>query len=262
MTRSPLRAVLANAVCLALLAWLYGGDLRDALRARTAEVAAFQQLPSPLKPSLVLGVTGAALGVALYGLARRRAADFRGYRLLPIVLVSALFLDLLFAESDVPLSSASMSQYALQRFGQAVQERSREGRVPTERRALQPLVEQLGAPPYLVKGEPLQRYALQVREGCDGPVTQAPGAQVGTLVYCVARGAGGAWVTLVALPSEQRFGPPQVFSTSGRPHVVAVVPPEAPPQAPWPAASPESPEGAFREAPRGKDAGTLPVLPP
>jgi hypothetical protein len=258
MTRSPLRTVLANTVCFALLAWLYGGDLRDALRARTAEVAAFQQLPSPLKPSLVLGVTGAALLVALYGLARRRGTDFRGYRLLPIVLVSALFLDLLFAESEVPLSSASMSQYALQRFGQGAQERSREGRVPTERTALQPLVEELGAPPYLVKGAPLQRYALQVRENCDGPVTQAPGAQVGTLVYCVARGAEGAWVTLVALPSEQRFGPPQVFSTAGRPHVVSVLPLEAP-EATLP---PQTPEGAFREAPDGKDAGTLPMLPP
>jgi hypothetical protein len=224
MTRPARKAWLANATCLALLAWLYGGDLRDALQARTAEVAAFEQLPSTLRPAAVLALTAAALAAALYGLARGRGADFRGYRLLPIVLVTALFLDLLFAEREVPVSSAASAGYALQHFAEAARGLATDSAVPPDAARLRPLVEALGRPPYLVRGAPVAAYGLQVRQDCDGPVTEAPGAQVGTLLYCVAPRGEGAWVTLVALPTERRFGAPQVLSAGGRPRVAVVLP--------------------------------------
>lgn len=258
MMRPATRAWLSNAACLGVLVWLYGGDLRDALRARTAEVAAFAQPPSTVQPAVVLAVTAAALLVALYGLARRRGPQFRGYRLLPIVLVSALFLDLLFAESEVPVSSAGAASHALQHFAREAQALSRDGALPTEPAQLQPLLEQLGTPPYLVRGQPAPAYGLQVRTGCAGPVTQAPGAQVGTLLYCVAPGAHTAWVTLVGLPSEQRFGAAQVFSAAGRPRFVTLQPTQP---APGERAAPPQPAqgpGAFREQVQAKDAGVLP----
>ncbi len=260
MMRPSTKTWLSNAVCLVVLAWLYGGDLRDALRARTAEVAAFALPPSPVQPAVVLAVTALAALVALYGLARRRGPEFRGYRLLPIVLVSALFLDLLFAESEVPVSSAGAANYALQHFAQAVQQRAGAGALPTTPAQLQPLLEPLGQPPYLVRGQPVPAYGLQVRERCDGPVAQAPGAQVGTLLYCVAPGARAAWVTLVGLPSEQRFGTPQVFSVGGRPRFVTVQAVDEAPAAGQ--GAPPQAEGAFREQPGTKDAGVLPVPAP
>jgi hypothetical protein len=196
--------------------------------------------------------------VALYGLLRRRGPEFRGYRLLPIVLVSALFLDLLFAESEVPVSSAGSASFALQHFAKEAQALSRNGTLPTEPAQLQPLLEQLGAPPYLVRGQPAPAYGLQVRQRCDGPVTQAPGAQVGTLLYCVAPDARTAWVSLVGLPSEQRFGPPQVFSAAGRPRFVTLRADEAPGAERAPAQDAPPPSGAFREQVEAKDAGVLP----
>ena len=39
MTLPSPKSLLANAGCLLLLAWLYGGDVRDALLARSSEVA-------------------------------------------------------------------------------------------------------------------------------------------------------------------------------------------------------------------------------
>ena len=196
MKRQMIRAWVANALCLAALLWLYAGDLRNALAARRAEVSAFQELPSVLQPALVLAATALALGFALYGLARRRGPDFRGYRLLPIVLVSALFVDLLFSESEVPVSSAGAATFALQHFAAGAQELASGGRLPTRPEKLQPLLEQLGRPPYLVRGAPASAYGLQVREGCEGPVTEAPGAEVGTLLYCVGPRAQVAWAPI------------------------------------------------------------------
>ncbi|MBZ4419590.1 hypothetical protein [Myxococcus sp. RHSTA-1-4] len=241
MTLPSRKTLLGNALSLAALAWIYGGDLSDALRARSAEVSALTSLPSPVGPAVVLALAAALTAVVVAALVRRKGEGFKGYRLLPILLVGSLFVDLVLAESRVPLASLDIASMSLQRFHQLAQEQATEQAVPDDPRVLQPLLEQLGRPPYLVRGQPVEAYTLQVRKDCEGPVREAPGVRPGTLLYCVAPERKGAWVTLVGLPAEQRFGAPAVLSAGGEPRFLLVrpVPPE------------EEPSGAFREEAAG-----------
>lgn len=224
MTQPSRRLLLANAGGLLLLAWLYGGDVRDALQARGAEVSAFTELPSLVRPAGVLVLGALALGAALWGLRRRQGEGYKGYRVLPMVLVGALFVDLVLAERRVPLGSLELATLSLQAFAEQAQQLATADAVPTEPAVLSPLLERLGRPPYLVRGQPARQYTLQLRQDCEGPVRSAPGLQPGTLLYCVAPGRQRAWVTLVGLPAERRFGTPDVVSVGGEPRFLRVVP--------------------------------------
>jgi len=214
MTLPSRKILLANGGCLLLLAWLYGGDVSDALQARSAEVSAFTELPPLVRPSVVLVLGALALGGALWGLLKRRGDDYKGYRLLPIVLVGALFVDLVFAERRTPLGSLELASLSLRSFQEQAQELATPDAVPADPAVLSSLLEKLGRPPYLVRGQPLGQYTLQVRQDCTGPVGTAPGLQPGTFIYCVAPGRKGAWITLVGLPAGRRFGLPEVISAN------------------------------------------------
>jgi hypothetical protein len=256
MTRPSTKTLLGNGLSLAALGWIYGGDLSDALQARSAEVSAFTALPSPVGPAVVLGLAALCTAGVVFGLARGRPEGFKGYRLLPILLVGALFADLVLSESQVPLSSLDIVSMSLQRFHQQAQELADGKVVPDDPRVLQPLLADLGRPPYLVRGEPVEAYTLQVRRDCEGPVREAPGVRPGTLLYCVAPQRQAAWVTVVGLPAERRFGPPEVVSARGETRFLLVQP--VPPE--------EEAGAAFRDeavAPdaTGPDAGTSQVQP-
>ncbi|MBU8899303.1 hypothetical protein DRW03_04700 [Corallococcus sp. H22C18031201] len=227
MTSPSRKTLLGNAASLAAIGWIYGGDLLDALRARGAEVAAFGELPSASRPAEVLVLAAGTAAVTVWGLLRRKPEGFKGYRLPPILLVGALFVDLVFAESRVPIASADMASMSLQRFQEAAQQLATPLSVPADPRVLQSLLAELGRPPYLQHGQPVGEYTLQVREDCQGPVREAPGLRPGTLLYCVAPERKGAWVTLVGLPVEKRFGTPEVLSAGGEPRFVLVRPHEA-----------------------------------
>ncbi|GMU09819.1 hypothetical protein [Corallococcus caeni] len=216
------KTLLANVVCLGALGWIYGGDLADALRARTAEVSALLAPPSVVRTSIVLGLSGVGLAVFLSGLLRKKPEGFKGYRLLPILLVVALFLDLVLVEGKTPLDSPELGAVALRRFQAEAQKLATVEAVPSREQVLQPLVDALGAPPYLERGVPVPAYTLQVRTGCEGPARDAPGTRPGTLLYCVARDGKQAWVTLVGLPAEVRFGAPALLSVRGEPRSAAV----------------------------------------
>jgi hypothetical protein len=255
------KVLLANGVCLLLLSWLYGGDLLDALRARSAEASAFLEPPSLVRPLLVLVVGALALGTVVWGLLRGQGEDFKGYRLLPIVLVGALFVDLVFAEKRMPLSSLDVATMSLKYFQDLAQQQATRDAVPADPVALSPLLQQLGRPPYLVRGQPATQYTLQVRQDCEGPVRSAPGLQPGTFIYCVAAGRKGAWITLVGLPAERRFGAPDVLSVNGEPRFLLVQPqlPEEAPAAEPPSAAPfRGPDGSQATPPgpgsEGQDA--------
>jgi hypothetical protein len=224
MTLPSRKLLLANAGCLLLLAWLYGGDVRDALQARSAEVAAFTELPALVRPAAVLVIGALALGATAWGLLRRRGDGYKGYRLLPLVLVGALFVDLVVAERRVPLGSLELASISLQSFHSQVQQLATAEAVPADPAVLNPLLEKLGRPPYLVRGQPLSQYTLLVRQDCEGPARSALGLQPGTLLYCVAPGRKGAWITLVGLPAERRFGTPDVVSVGGEPRFLLVEP--------------------------------------
>jgi hypothetical protein len=225
MTLPSRKLLLANGGCLLLLAWLYGGDVSDGLRARSAEVSAFTELPPLIPPALVLGCGVLALGAALWGLLKRRGDDYKGYRLLPIVLVGALFVDLVFAERRTPLGSTDLATMALKSFQEQAQELATPEAVPGDPAVLSAMLEKLGRPPYLVRGEPVSRYTLQIYEDCTGPVGKAaPGVQPGTFIYCLAGQRRGAWITLVGLRVGQRFGPPEVLSANDELRFVVVRP--------------------------------------
>jgi hypothetical protein len=225
MTRALSRKTLViNGICLLLLAWLYGGDLSDALRARSAEVSAFTELPPLIPPAVVLTFGALALGVLVWGLLRRQGDDFKGYRLLPIVLVGGLFVDLVLAEKRSPLSATDVASMSLQYFHDMAQQMATPQAVPAEPSVLHPLLDKLGRPPYLVRGQPSSGYTLQVRQDCEGPVRSAAGLQPGTFIYCVAPERKGAWITLVGLPAEQRFGLPDVLSVNGEARFLVVQP--------------------------------------
>jgi hypothetical protein len=246
------KTLIINGLCLLLVAWLYGGDLSDAIRARDAEVSAFTTLPPLIPPALVLTLGMLALGVVVWGLLRRRGDDFKGYRLLPIVLVCGLFMDLVLAERRSPLSATDVASMSLQQFHGMAQELATPDAVPADPAVLHRLLENLGRPPYLVRGQPAGQYTLQVRQDCEGPVRSASGLQPGTFIYCVAPERKGAWITLVGLPAEQRFGLPDVLSVNGEARFL-VVQPSIP--------EPESPEGdAFRDL--GPTGGEIPPATP
>jgi hypothetical protein len=224
MKLPSLKTLLANAACLGALAWLYGGDLLDASRARSAEVSAFLAPPPVVWPSVVLAATVGVLGVVLWGLVRGRGEDFKGYRLLPILLLCALFLDLVRAENQVPMRSEDMAVLVLRYIEEKAEALSDGRTVPSDPAVLQPLLAELEPPPYLVRGQRAAAWSLQVRPGCQGPVREAPGLAVGTLIYCVAADRKTAWVSLVALPAGERFGLPRVLSVEGQAYVAVVQP--------------------------------------
>jgi len=222
MNRPSLKTLAANAACLLALGWLYGGDLFDAFRARRAEVSALVAIPPMAWPAAVLALTAVALGVGAWGLWRGRGEGFKGYRLLPILLLCVLFVDLLVAEERMPLRSEDVALLSLHRFHAQAQALATARSVPTDPARLDPLLKELGAPPYLFRGSRARSYSLQVRSNCEGPLLEAPGLQPGTLLYCVARDHSTAWVTLVGLPEGERFGPPAVLSLDGEPAVKQV----------------------------------------
>lgn len=249
------KTVVANVICLVVLLWLYGGDLLDGLRARSAEVSAFLELPQLAWPSVVLVATVGVLGVVLWGVGRERPEGFKGYRLLPILLVCALFVDLILLENQVPLSPEDVALMSLDQFEQRAQTLAKGPSVPTDPALLRTVLEELGQPPYLVRGTRAPAWSLQVRENCDGPVREAPGLEVGTFIYCVAPDRKTAWVSLVGLPVGERFGRPAVVTEDGDTHVGIIQPalPEqqaaegtpagpfqAPPEPSTPAVTPES----------------------
>jgi len=221
----------ANAGSLALLLWLYLGDLLDAARAQQAEVAALTAPPQTGWAWAVLTLALAAAAVAAFGLLRGKGPDFRGYRLLPIVVLVALFVDLFVVTSTrSALGSADRMELALARLGgQANTLAAATGQVPSAE-ALRPYLAELGDPPYLVHGQPAKGgFSLQTRQGCNGPVSEAPGAPLGTFVYCIAEGQKAAWLTVVALPAAERFGSPALLSRDGKPITLSVQPADLPP---------------------------------
>lgn len=218
--------VATNVLALLFLAYLYVGDVLDYGRALTAEASALHKLPNVIFASLVLATTGAVVVMLAVKLTRGADAADRVFRLLPIVAVVALFVDLfVLSADDAVINPPDQAAVALQMFTEAASARSTANQVPTSERDLTDLLKDLGAPPYLLKGKPATAYSLSRRDNCTGPVEEAPGVQVGTFIYCVAPDRKSAWVTVMALPYEERFGVPRVLSRQGVSLVTLVRPP-------------------------------------
>ncbi|MFT3838532.1 MAG: hypothetical protein QM723_16260 [Myxococcaceae bacterium] len=204
-----------SAVSLLLLGWLYGGDVSDALAARNAEVAAFAEPPSLGFALLVLAATLAGAVATIYGAVKKKTGSWRGYRLMPIIVVLVLFVDLVFlSASRSPLGSADRSFSTLTLLTNQANLAATATRVPRGDE-LQPLMQPLDPPAYLVKGERPKSWRLVERQNCSGPADDAKGEPLGTVIYCTAADGKQAWFSLVALPVEVRFGSPKVMTRGG-----------------------------------------------
>lgn len=220
-----------NVAAFLLLLLLFGGDLLDAFRAQRAEVAAMTAPPRGGFAAIALSLTLIAAGVSLYGIRKGRGADFRGHRLLPIVASVLLFIDLLVLSDGMDFPSHELTAAALGHLEQRASNLSQIGAVVSAPEVLDPILVELGRPPYLVEGAPLTRWTLEIRFGCEGPVENPEGREAGTIFYCVSRDGGRAWLTAVGLEWAHRFGSPEIV-TSPRGVLlgtVAPVPMQAPP---------------------------------
>ena len=250
--RVPKAYVAVSAVSLLLLGWLYGGDVSDALKARTAEVAAFAEPPSLAFAVVVLLAALSGASVTALGVVKRKGGGWRGYRLMPIVTVVVLFVDLFFVfGSKSPLSTADRSLAVIQVLTNQANLLATPSRVPS----VEQLEEQLAPfepPAYQVKGERPRRWVLKEVAGCSGPVAEPRGEPVGTLFYCVSPDLKQAWLSLVGLDVGRRFGTPEVMKRGSEvvAGVVAVPVPDEPGE------DMEPPPGAWLDP---GDAGASPT---
>jgi hypothetical protein len=233
---------LASAASFSVLWFLHGTEVLDHFRLQRAEVAALVAPPRLWLSLPVLLLALVAVGVYGWASRRRRPPGFPGYRLLPILLVVTVFADfLVLSESAVPVSSADQTAITLAVLQRGLFAGTR-GTVPTDPDKLRTLVQGLGPPPYHVRGQRPSHWNLQVRSGCEGPVGEAPGTEPLTIIYCVSSDRRLAWITVLSLPAEQKFGPAAMFSRGGEIQMVPIFDPQAAePGAPLPERPPSEP---------------------
>lgn len=222
---NPRVALLINALCALLLGWLFGGDAIDSVRSQSAEVSAYLEPPNLVFALAALLAGAVAAGASVLGVVQKQPAGWRGYRLMPIVMVVVFFIDLfVFGATKSPLSASDRTALTLQSLAEAAAGASSGTAVVTSPPQLQAMADQFGAPPYLVQGAPAKGWSVVVKQGCTGPATEVKGEPLGTLFYCVAADGASAWLTAVTLPVGTYFGSPQLFTRGGTPVVTVVTP--------------------------------------
>lgn len=208
-------ALVLHGLLVAALGWLYLGDLARWIRAQSAEVTALNELPS-LPLSIVGSIAAlAAAGLLAVGLAQKRPATWRGFRLGPAAGVIILFFDFaVLSSTRSPFSSAEHAQLGVHLLADHASSGANVDGVPRDADLLATVLEDLGPPPFFVHGVRVPQWSIDVREACDGPASDAAGKGPGTLVYCVSRDRRHAYVTLVGVAAPAIFGPPAIVSTS------------------------------------------------
>lgn len=222
-----LPAVAASLASSAAMLAFWGADLVSYVRAKRAPVAAIVEPPNLVWTSAVLLAALGALGLCAFGLLQKRDGSYRGYRVAPILLLCAFFVELfVFGEGRMPFTSADRLRVNLQLFAKAVSQQSAPGQVLADPAKLSVLARAMGAPPYLDHGQPAGPFRVQVRQGCEGPVKEAPGSPLGTFLYCLAKDGTKAWVSVIALPAEETYGSPAPFTQGGIVQYAEVIPSE------------------------------------
>ncbi|MFZ5438799.1 MAG: hypothetical protein ACOZQL_02260 [Myxococcota bacterium] len=207
----PLRSIALQAILVAFMAWLYGGDLLRAVRAATSSVALLTVAPSLELSVIGLLVTG-ALGVTL-GLTalRKQPSRWRARRLALVGAATLLLVDFgALANRHPPMTAVESLALTLHAFADEASAASGPESVAREPEALRALLARAPAPPLFVGGEKLAAWKLEVRERCAGPASDVGTATPGTFVYCVSADRHRAWVTVVATREAQTFGAPAV----------------------------------------------------
>lgn len=215
--RRPGRAALAaQGAVSGLLGWLYGSDLHDWWRLRSAEAAACSVEPSVALALLGVAVALGGLGVLGVALGAGRDGQWRPLRLAPIAGLTLLFVDFLVLSSvQVSVGAEQRAQLALASFAEAAGSAATPAAVPTDPAALRAMAADLGLVPYFSRGARVATWQVEVRERCPGPALDAGAAPPGTLLYCVSADRQRAWVTLVGVREGERFGAPAVVAGDG-----------------------------------------------
>lgn len=196
--------------------WVYGGEVTDTLALRSSEVAALSEAPNLTLAALVLAATFGAAAATLYGVVRRKTAAWRGYTAMPILLVVLLLGNLVFLSSSHSyVGSTELTLHRLNELANQANLLATPTQVPRARE-LESLVPSMDAPPFLVRGERPKAWRLIERDGCSGPADDAKGEPVGTIVYCRASDGQQAWISVVALSLDHRFGPAAMMSRNGK----------------------------------------------
>lgn len=202
----PRRARVLQWLLLALVLWLYGGDLLIFARAQTAEVSVLAWLPSP-----VLSALGAGLGL-FFGVTLVRPVSRRVRQLALMAVLALLFIDLTFiASRRVGVPPQGLVLEAVRDLAAEASASAEPAGVLRDPRALRELLPS-GPPPVYVKGERLPAWNVEVRERCLGPAAERGAAAPGTLIYCVSNDRQRAWITVVATEDARRFGAPALVS--------------------------------------------------
>jgi hypothetical protein len=200
-----MRARVGQAVLVLFLGWLYGGDLLRAAQLARAPFAAMTQAPSV--PLAVVGAAVALLGVAAFFRARARAA-FYGLG------VALLLFDFgVLSSGRPPRSTDELVSGVVSVIADQAREQAEGEGVSGDVAPLRRVLDELGAPPFFVEGVQLERWALEVKSGCAGPLDEVAGRRPGTVLYCVSADRQQAWVTAVTL--DGAFGAPRVRTGPG-----------------------------------------------
>lgn len=195
-------------------------------RARSAEVSHLLSAP-PLWlwiPALVLAL--AALPIAL-SLAARRGDRFARVPLLVAVVV--VFVELFVTPAVEPPGGAGTSEILVRGAAAMIESQLADPeRLPQTTEELSAALEQLAAPPYLIRGIRPAAWKLRLQSHCTGPALSADGASAGTLLYCLSPDGKRAWITAVGLASAT-FGRPELLRVGDKPAVGVVDTPGAAP---------------------------------
>jgi hypothetical protein len=200
--------VISNAVSAAAV--LYLGVRYTLLGSEASSAAGAALLAAPSVPAYALfAVMGVAASVApaLAYLRHRLSPDHRAYRIAPIVAVVVGAIHFLVLPSYVPLFPSDTLA--------AAQVMALADDPPLDEMgflAIDPSIFgatlEASTPPYLLRGKPQSKWGLLIRTGCTGPITEVPqGAEIGTLLYCVAPSRLEGWFTAVGTGGELVGGP-------------------------------------------------------
>lgn len=198
----------------AFLLWLYGGDA--VWRARLASSAAAVLNPPP---PLLLSVVGLLVALALavtIALHWKKPEFARAHSLALAAACAVLFIDFTVISSRrTPALPEERIAMAVQAFAEEASSFTTGDGVPVDRRGLGELAAKAATPPVFKDGTQVEHWAVELREGCRGPATEAGNSPAGTLIYCRSTDGRRAWVSAVAVPLGTRFGAPGVISVEG-----------------------------------------------
>lgn len=229
----------------AFLLWLYGGDAVWRVQAASSQAAVLNPMPHLLLS--VIGLLTALALAATIALHLRNPEFARAHRLALAAACALVFLDFTIISSRrSPALPEERIAMAVQSFSEGASEYATADGVPTDRRGLAELAAKAGLPPVFRDGVQVERWDVELRDGCSGPAADARTAAAGTLIYCRSTDGRRAWVSAVAVPLGTRFGSPGVISIeglfSGEVGALAAMPEEAPP-GDGPVWGPPTPDG-------------------